>query len=224
VHLLYVDESGSHTFHGNLAYVLVGVAVRADHARALGRALDALVRDAVPEIDDDLLELHASELHDPRRSKASPWRAVDGRVRHSVVLGALELVARAGADGHLAIFVEVVPPARRSEVPAYRHMLHDFDDWLLERDSWGLVISDVSHNERVIRANAEQDTDHDGVLGRLTRLVDTPMFSDSLGSRLLQAADMVAWSSWRRFGCNPPKVSFYDIVEPFVTLSRQERS
>ncbi len=38
-----------------------------------------------------------------------------------------------------------------------------------------------------------------GALGNLQRLADVPLFADSLSTRLLQAADLVAYALWRYY-------------------------
>jgi hypothetical protein len=44
----------------------------------------------------------------------------------------------------------------------------------------------------------------EGRIGVLTHLTDVPFFADSRASRLLQAADLIAWALWRYYGLASP--------------------
>jgi len=62
------------------------------------------------------------------------------------------------------------------------------------------VIHDRSATERRVQSWADRWRLIESRIGVLTHLVDVPFFADSQASRLLQAADFVAWSLWRYYG------------------------
>jgi hypothetical protein len=63
-----------------------------------------------------------------------------------------------------------------------------------------LLIHDRSATERRVQTWADRWRLIESRIGVLTHLVDVPLFADSQASRLLQAADFVAWSLWRYYG------------------------
>jgi len=82
----------------------------------------------------------------------------------------------------------------------------------------GIVISDVSYRERDIQAWAKRWRRTASEWGTLDHLVEVPLFADSTASRLLQAADLMAWATWRRFGVEPPDHHWWQIVDALVDL------
>lgn len=222
MYVLYVDESGSHgLMHDNQAYVLAGVAVFERDAAALDAALDRVVQDALaPSSRAEDHELHAAELRDP--GPHSPWRAIDGHARRRVLdeaIAALGGFSERDRSRPLTLFAEVFPPGGAPEHDAYGWLLNRFDDWLAPRDERGLVVSDVSRRDRDIQRWAARWRDATGPFGRIEHLAEVPLFADSRASRLLQAADLVAWASWRRFGCVPYDDRWWRIIEPRVELA-----
>lgn len=223
MYLLYVDESGSHgTLWDNRAYVLAGLAVHERDVPALGRALHDLVAEAVPKGSDPAaFELHAAELRKP--GDDSPWDAIDGQVRRRLLERALRVIADfTGADPARPprLLVEVLPAGERLEREAYGRLLNRFDDWLVATgDDLGLVLSDASRRDREIQEWADDWREAAGPWGRLDRLVEVPLFADSRASRLLQAADLVAWSSWRHFGQPKPDDHWWDLIAPGVDVA-----
>ncbi|MBJ7331981.1 MAG: DUF3800 domain-containing protein [Solirubrobacteraceae bacterium] len=222
MYLMYVDESGSHGLrHSNRAYILAGVAVHERDVGALGGALDEIIRNGLDSpLEPDEYELHAAELRAPRAP--SPWRDVDGQLRRRLLEEAVAAVSRFGAADPafpLQLFVEVLPPGGHHDQEAYGRLLNRFDDWLEPYEQQGLVLSDVNRHDREIQRWAEDWRETAGPWGRLDRLTEVPLFADSRASRLLQAADLVAWSSWRRFGIDPGDPFWWDQLAPRVHLT-----
>jgi hypothetical protein len=84
--------------------------------------------------------------------------------------------------------------------------LHKFDEMLgrqgklVGEHQRGIVIHDRSSTERQVQNWADKWRQLSGRIGTLTHMTDVPFFSDSRASRLLQAADFVAWALWRYYG------------------------
>ena len=200
-----MDESGSHGRLNNNAYVLAGVLVHESDAARLEKALTTVLeRHLGPDVAD--YELHAAEIHRPRREAESPWTGVDGQTR-SVILR--ELVAAVGtftpSDPHNLFQLHAAlaePDSPTRERDCYEVVLNGVDDALTRHrpDERMIAISDVSDHERQLQTDATEWRRVAGRLGRLDRMVDVPLFADSQSTRLLQCADLVAWALWRRFG------------------------
>jgi hypothetical protein len=224
VYVLYVDESGSHGLtNNNQAYVLAGVAIHEADVVALGAALHGIVERALPPgADPARYELHAAELRRP--SGRSSWGEIDGNVRRSVLERALTTIAsfsELDANQPLRLFIEVLKPGARREHDAYGRLLNRFDDWLAAKDERAIVISDVSKREQEIQNWARRWQAARSQWGQLDRVVEVPLFADSRASRLLQAADLAAWTTWRRFGVDPYDDHWWQIIEARVDLVRE---
>jgi hypothetical protein len=208
VYVLYVDESGAHGLENhNEAYVLAGVAIHERDIPPLGRALHDVVEQAIaPGERPERFELHAAELWHPGHDSA--WH---GRRHRHVLDHAIDVVSgfREGDPGRpMRLIVEVLPPGTGREHEAYGRLLNRFDDWL-PAGELGFVVSDVSGRAREIQDWAARWREAAGPWGRLERLAEVPLFADSKASRLLQAADLVAWASWRRFGGEPHEARWW---------------
>lgn len=229
MYLLYVDESGSHgPMQGNRAYVLAGLAIHEEDAARLQHELDRVLRRHLPHgMDLGAYELHAAELRHPRRHPGSIWRGTDGQMRRHVLEEALSEIARfspADRGRPLVAFAEVFPPDTPDvERVSYEALLHRFDEFLgRARENGdpqhGIAISDETHLDRQIQRWAEGWRETSSRLGRLEHLVDVPFFADSLASRLLQAADLVAWSVWRRHGVEPAEQHWAELLGPLLDV------
>lgn len=62
----------------------------------------------------------------------------------------------------------------------------------------GLVIMDKSHYEETLQGLARHFRDESTRSGNLRNLAEVPLFVDSCASRLIQIADLLAWTAWRR--------------------------
>jgi hypothetical protein len=166
--------------------------------------------------------LHANEIKNPdskKKSKFSPWNQVDYKLRRRILDDAYKILANfhpSNAGLPLSAFAVIVDK-RRYNVPidreqlAYELILNKFDAMLRriyiesgERQT-GLVI----HDERVVaEKNLQSWTDSwrkaAGKIGRLRNFAEVPLFADSRASRLLQAADLFAYSVWRYYGLEKP--------------------
>jgi uncharacterized protein DUF3800 len=223
VYVLYVDESGSHGLsHGNRAYVIAGVAIHEADIAPLGDLLRDIVKDVVPEGElAGPYELHAAELRRPR--SGSVWKGSDGQMRRRLLERGLHAIAdfeEHDPQRPLRVFVDVLAPEGPHEREGYGRLMNRFDDWLAELGERGIVISDVSWREDDIQKWARRWRRSESRWGTLDQLVEVPLFADSKASRLLQAADLMAWSCWRRFGVEPPDNHWWDIIESRVDLDR----
>lgn len=223
MYLLALDESGTHNDAPVL--LLAGLAVHEADVRRLERALHGVVAHHLAPLglNPHKHEVHATDLKKPSRGKPargrypatppSEWLTVDASVRLGVladVYTALTTFQPADPTYPLRLIGAVIDrshkrygPVKAAEAYAYDHVLHRFDDMLRRItaaapvEQRGVVLHDrrAEHERRI--QNQAAVWQRSGA--RLDSLVQVPVFSDSRASRLIQAADLVAYALWRHY-------------------------
>lgn len=224
MYLLFLDESGTHS--SSPAFILGGMAAHENDIWGLQRGLDQILLDNLTPLGLSHLdfELHATEIKSPNRTRGraggsrrnatptSPWSGVPASVRFKVLDDTYEFLRS------FAPTEEVLPPVFFSAVidraytdkakRAYELVFNKFNDMLTRRyhDTGqrhrGLVVHDEHQIETDLQAWTTDWRQVGGKIGRLNNIVDVPLFSDSRASRMLQAADFIAFAVWRYYGAN----------------------
>jgi hypothetical protein len=237
MYLLFADESGTHG--GSHAFVLGGVAIHEDDAAKLQTELDQLVIRHLGKAPLNLeeYELHASELRNAKKPKmagptnqsTSVWAFEERAMRLGLLDAAYEVVTDfipSNSQCPPAFFGVVLDrdfhpdwTVQEREQFAYEVLLNKFDVMLkrLRIDEGlpnkGLVI----HDRRLV---AERDIQSwtagwrlaAGKVGQVRNLADVPLFADSRASRLLQVADLVAYSLYRRYDPDRHETKHFNIL------------
>lgn len=201
MYLLYVDESGSVDRPETEHVVLGGIAVHEADVRPLGREVEAVV---TRHLDPHLrtLELHAQHM---RKGKGG-WRGVPRSVRDAILADLGGLVATFSASKPYAAFAVVREPGA---VPSADPLERIYEELALRFNKWvkknpvngerqlGMVIGDEAKYEKIVQPLVHDWRTGDGTrFGRLTRLVEVPLFVDSAASRIIQIADFIAHGTW----------------------------
>ncbi len=214
MYLLYLDQSGAHA--GSPILVLAGIAVQEQDGWHLQQKLEGLLQRKLPPGLNHLdFELHATDIKSPirkahGRKTTSNWAQISLAQRLSVptaTFGALRDFSPHDEKRPTAMFGAVVDRRYKDrEERAYEEVLHRFDEMLTRHaidtgvHERGIVIHDRRVLERDIQGWASMWRHAAGRIGKLTHLVDVPFFADSRSSRLIQAADFVAWGLYRFYG------------------------
>lgn len=224
MYLLFVDESGTHG--GSHAFVLGGLAIHENDARRLQKDLDNLVIRHLGKRPQNLdeFELHAAEMRNAKKPKpdskgngiTSIWAGYPREMRRALLDEAYDVIAGFEASDErlpVALFGIVLDRNFRpdwTQIERERHgyevLLNKFDVMLkttrVRRNlpNLGLVI----HDRRVVAERDIQTWTSEwrvaaGNVGRIKNLADVPLFADSRATRLLQVADLVSYSIFRRF-------------------------
>lgn len=210
--LLYADESGTPTGSDQEHFVLAGVSVFERKAHWLSLELDKIAARFMPS-DSRQVELHGSPMFAGRNF----WRKFPKEDRLSAIKDALRLI-----DGrHYRIFASVVN--KRSISPSdpvystFQQLVTRFDYFLAREHTYfnnthrGLIVFDKTSKEGPIQSLA-RDFKVDGHhWGRLRNMAEVPAFIDSKATRLIQLADLVAYSIFRRYERHDNQ--FYKIIE-----------
>jgi Protein of unknown function (DUF3800) len=231
MYLLFADESGTHD--NSPVTILAGLAVQEQDAWYLQGRLDAVLRKGLPAgLDPDDFELHAGEMKSPqryarvdragKRYRVSPWEQVPYPTRMILLRDSYRAIATypsRDTSRPCAMFGVVIDNAGgKKEQFAYEEILHRFDEMLTRQGHTaggsherGLVVHDARSIERDVQKWTHRWRHVRGRIGTLTHLADVPFFGDSRASRLIQAADFVAWALWRSYGLPKPDDQWIDL-------------
>lgn len=193
--LTYVDESYTRDL-----YFIAALLCPDREAISLTRALDAVAAKAAENhgVPQDA-ELHGHDLFQAK----GVWAhlAKMPRIRIGVYNDAFQAIA----DHDVKIIIRGVNSRRLREryntaddphSVVLGQLLERVDEYAMRRDDYALVIADEVAQPGRYRADLSQYRQH-GIWGastrKLTRIVDTLHFAPSSASRLVQAADLIAF-------------------------------
>jgi len=201
MYLLYCDESGSATDERQTYFVLAGVCCFERQTFWIANELDKIAA-KFNVADPASIELHGSHMH----SGKGIWRAFPKEVRIAAIKEALMVLARSHVSNRIFACI-IDKPLLISKGPvdaAFEQLSSRFDHYLARlhksgEAQRGLIIFDKSIYETSIQSLATdfRTAGHDW--GVLRNLSEVPLFLDSKASRLIQLADLVAYSIFRSY-------------------------
>ncbi|HEY5880818.1 MAG TPA: DUF3800 domain-containing protein, partial [Nakamurella sp.] len=196
------------------------VAVHESHLTAAHDLLDGVVRQHIVPLglNPDDFELHGAEMKNVPKTKTkvgrkpSAWRGVPQSTRAQALVDAMTAVAqiKCGDGSHgcglfgvaLSSTFRPTDPTWQREQLAYEHLLKKFDD-MIQRGG-GVDLGLVVHDQRLVVESDIRQWTNDwrsaaGNIGRLQSFAHGPLFTDSKGVRLIQAADLVSYALYRQY-------------------------
>lgn len=200
MHLLYLDDSGSVKNAADRHIVLAGVSVYEYGGSWLSTQLDNLAKKLWPD-DPASLEFHGTEIYTGKKQ----WRRIPREVRMQAFRDALGFLAQ---SRNSRLFCAAVHRrAAGADDPmelAFEHVASRFDRMLgrfhkAGNTQRGLIVLDESTYETSLQALATQFRTQGHKWGQLYNLAEVPLFVNSKATRLIQYADLVAYSSRRYF-------------------------
>lgn len=205
IYLLYLDESGRAKHPSDQYLVMGGVALHEEDCFPLARSLDKLQRKKLGPANADL-ELHASRMWAGR----SEWARLpigDRRGMIRSVFRHLSTWTAPSGRGPVFFAVAVHKPSRPGKDPteiAHEEIFMRFDEFLTRLHHDGeshrsLVVADESSYERLVQTWVPRWKAVGARGGKLHSFAEVPLYVDSRASRLVQVADMVAWSTWHYY-------------------------
>jgi hypothetical protein len=221
MHILYIDDSGTVDNPLERTFVLAGVAVFERGLFHQIKATDDCIR-AFNLGDPNDIELHASAMYNGRDSV---WRSIKVRsTREKLIASAL-----ATLKGHAAIRLFGVAIDKEAASPkdavalAFEEMCNRFNLFLARMNDRrqggtqrGLIVMDESKHEKPLQTLARKFRIDGARWGHFRNLAEVPFFVDSKASRLVQMADLVAWSTFRKYEFSDGR--FFDpIISSFDT-------
>jgi hypothetical protein len=212
LYLLYADESGDLRDPNSSHFVVGGIAVHEDAVRPLAGRMNSRINSFVGANLGRQLEVHGA----PMRAGGGLWAQVPFRARHGLARSLMRLIRdwqheRSGSQVQPFVVVLDRGFTAASTELAYGELLYLLDIYLRTgRRSGnphnGILVADRSRYQRTIeawvqlaRARARlprQDP------RRLYALAEAPFFIDSRATRLMQLADLLAYSIYRGHSAN----------------------
>jgi hypothetical protein len=215
VHLLYLDESGCVGDPAQKYFVLAGVSVYERATHWVERELEQIAQ-RFNASDPRLVELHASAM----RSGRDGWKQFRLDARLNAIKDALYNGVSKQNDKSVRLFGAVVKKsALHGKDPvdmAFEQLCHRFDLFLArlyakhDDPQRGIIVFDKTSTEKRIQTLARDFKATGHSWGKTRNYADVPVFLDSRASRLIQLADLVAFSLFRFHEYNDD--SFYRVI------------
>lgn len=214
MHLLYLDDSGSIDDPNQHYFVLAGVSVFERKTHWIETKLHDIAK-RFNTLDPHSIELHGS----PMRSGREGWKRYPLNDRIQAIKDSLQYGIVDNYQNGVRLFAAVI---KKASMPS-NHVEHAFEqistrfDMFLVRQyqkhgdpQRGIILFDKSSTERRIQTLA-RDFKYDGhTWGKTRNYAEVPVFLDSKSSRLIQLADLVAFSTFRFHEYNDN--IFYSII------------
>ncbi len=213
MHLLYLDDSGSASNKNEEYFVLGGISVFEAQANWFTQELDTLATTINPANPHEI-EFHASEIFSRR---LAPWNKMGKDEARGVIRATLNVLKKSYETAyafacavHKASFPEQDPVKI-----AFEDICSRFDIYLSNLRGQGdrhrgILILDESTHETALQDLARDFRTLGTRWGSIKNLAETPLFVNSKASRLVQLADHVAHSVFRRY--NSGDTQYFDLI------------
>ena len=213
MHLLYIDESGSAGDRQQKHFVLAGISIFERQSYWIASELDKIAERINPA-DPMSVEFHGSPIYGGKKF----WRQFEKEQRFQILKDALGVFAKSNLSNRIFVCVfnkEKLSPNDPVEM-SFEQIASRFDHYLArlhkKNDTQrGLIIFDKSTYETTIQGLATDFRTIGHRWGVLRNLSEVPLFLDSKASRLIQLADLVAYSAFRKYEHGDDQ--FFSIVE-----------
>ncbi|HWK06132.1 MAG TPA: DUF3800 domain-containing protein [Puia sp.] len=207
MHLLYADESGTTTDPKQLFFVLAGVCIFETQGYWMNNELDKIAARFNPG-DPTSVELHGSPMLNGRGF----WRQFPLPDRIQAIKDALGVLKASHPSNRIFACVvrkSLILPKDPVEY-CFEQMSSRFDYYLRRLHKQkniqrGIIIFDKSTYETTIQNLATDFKTIGNSWDIIRNLAEVPLFIDSKASRLIQLADLVAYSIFRNYESSDPQ-------------------
>lgn len=213
MYLLYLDDSGSPGNGSERYFVLGGICVFEAQVEWFSREMDKLASPYNASSPEDI-EFHASEVFSRR---VEPWKRLTSDEARGTLKSVLQVVN--GSYKSTCLFAcaidKLAYPGRDPVEMAFEDLCKRFDLFLsrlrANGDSQrGMIILDKTTRETSLQKLSREFRKVGTQWGSLKNIADTPFFVDSRASRLVQIADHIAYSVFRRY--NSGDAQYFDVI------------
>lgn len=225
MYLLYLDHSGEVTDPAQMHFTLAGISIFERQTYWISDAMDQIASRFNPT-DPAAVELHAN----PMITGNKGWKAFKQDDRKSALIDVLKVIARSHSSTSLFGVCKDKRAAASSDMVAeiFESVCIRFDTHLkrlhqIKKETQkGLFIFDKAGYEQEVQKLALQFRTIGHSWGLTRNIAEVPLFLDSRASRLIQAADIVAWAINRKYERGDS--SYFDIISArFSTLDYVHR-
>jgi hypothetical protein len=212
MYLLYLDDAGSPGNPTEEYFVLGGICVFEAQVDWFSRELDKLATPFDKNPED--VEFHASTIFSRREA---PWKSLQIDEARGVLKSVLKIAAVSYDTARMfacAVHKKSYPHVDPVEA-AFEDLCQRFDYFLGRKfkqgeQHRGMIILDKTTRETSLQKLSREFRKTGTRWGSLKNIADTPFFVDSKASRLIQMADHVAYSVFRRY--NSGDAQYMDII------------
>lgn len=221
MYLLYADESGSINDPSQDYFVLAGISLFERQSYWFSERMDAIAHRFNPA-DPNAVELHGNPMHGGRKF----WRQFPFAAREAAIKDCLKIITRSHISNR--VFVSVVKKSSLTAAAAAGKPVHEpikhvfeqlstrFDQYLrrlhhMNDTQRGIIIFDKSTYESTIQNLATDFRTIGHTWGILRNFAEVPLFLDSRASRLIQLADLIAYSTMRKYASNDDR--YFSVFE-----------
>lgn len=199
--MLYCDESGTISDPAQNHFVLAGISLFERQNFWIASELDLIAARFNPA-DPASVELHGNHMFQGKGF----WRQFPTDDRIQAIQDSLSVLSRSNVSNRVfaCIINKVVASPKDPIETAFEQLASRFDQYLMRlhrrNDTQrGLIIFDKSTYESTIQNLATDFRTLGHTWGVLRNLAEVPLFLDSKASRLIQLADLVAYSFYRLY-------------------------
>lgn len=194
--ILYLDESGTANAQDQKYFVLASLIVTLEQKTIIETILADLVKKYPYDIPLEA-EIHANVIFSGR----GVWRKNNKNDRIDLIKNCLTNVfEKIGHDFYSYSYIEAKNKGHIYSITL--SAIDHFDSQLRNEKNIGLVISDKNSYEIGIQESV--------ISNKMKNLIEPPLFIDSRFSRLIQFADLIAYSVYRHLEKNDNQ--FYSIL------------
>ena len=212
MHLLYVDESGHYGDASQTYFVLAGVALFERQCFWVSSELDKIAERINPA-DPASVEFHGSPMYGGKKF----WRRFSREERYQLIKEVLAVLSDSVPSNRLfgcVVNKAALSPGDPVEI-AFEQLASRFDHYLSRLHKQGdpqcgIIISDESTYENTLQGLATNFRTIGHTWGKIRNLAEVPLFLDSRASRLIQLADLVAYSMFGNYEYGDDQ--FYAII------------
>jgi hypothetical protein len=225
MYLLYLDDAGSVGNKSEDYFILGGVAVPENSLRWLSHELEKYAQEISNQTSVDVrqIEFHASEIFS---GKESPWNFYkDREQRKKILLNVLGIFSKS-----YSTIVSFACAVHKASYPSDNPVIIAFEDLSSRFDMFldrispgssgqrGLMIMDNASYEAGLQSLTTSIRESGNRWGnQLRRIGEIPLFVDSKACRIVQLADHVAYSVFRRYNAND--LTYFNIIESRFDMS-----
>jgi len=217
MHLLYLDDSGSASDPRQNHFVLAGMSVFERSPHWIEQKMNHIAgRFATSSDSLHDIEFHASPMFGGKKF----WRGHPKGARVQAIADALDIV-RIHHPSDVRLFAAVLNKqsfsGRDIIEEAFTQVCSRFDQYLRRiylntgKPERGLILFDKSSTEARVQTLARDFKYSGHQFGRTRNYAEVPVFLDSKASRLIQLADLIAYSIFRNAEFQDPQ--FYDHIK-----------
>lgn len=199
MYLLYVDESGNPDGAEDKYFVLGGIAMEEQRPYWLSERVNEIEAKYFPA--GGKVEFHAQAI---TAHVEEPWRSLPNNKRTSILEDLCGVISSSGQQ--VVLFGVAVDKSTNKEpvARAFEEICNRFDLFLKRlyaqgKTQRGLIIFDETRYEARLQTLLGHYRDTGTRFGKVKNFADVPFFADSKSTRLLQMADLVAYSIFRRY-------------------------